>query len=126
MALHLCSARTNINAPLPGTYDAAVPGSGVFPLSGKGPVLLMESSGLYTSEHQFIANVNTKVKPAVSLFGFSRLESRALSHSNTDGIGTSPANPYNFSASMACFDRCATPALPPADRWRALRCEACG
>jgi len=26
----------DINAPLPGTYDAAVPGSGVFPLSGKG------------------------------------------------------------------------------------------
>ena len=90
--LHLFRS-DDINAPLPGTYDAAVPGSGVFPLSGKGPVLLMESSGLY-NQNQFIANVNTKVKPAVSLFGFYVLN-HALS--NTDGIGTSPANPYNFS-----------------------------
>ncbi len=53
----------------------------------------MESSGLY-NQNQFIVNVNTKVKPAVSLFGFYVLN-RALS--NTDGIGTSPPNPYNFS-----------------------------
>lgn len=90
--LHLFRS-DDINAPLPGTYNAAVPGSGVFPLSGKGPVLLMESSGLY-NQNQFIANVNTKVKPAVSLFGFYVLN-HALS--NTDGIGTSPANPYNSS-----------------------------
>ena len=90
--LHLFRS-DDINAPLPGSYNAAVPGSGVFPLSGKGPVLLMESSGLY-NQNQFIANVNTKVKPAVSLFGFYVLN-HALS--NTDGIGTSPANPYNFS-----------------------------
>ena len=91
MRLHLFRS-DDINAPLPGTYNAAVPGSGVFPLGGKGPVLLMESSGLY-NQNQFIANVNAKVKPAVSLFGFYVLN-HALS--NTDGIGTSPANHYNY------------------------------
>ena len=90
--LHLFRS-DDINAPLPGTYNAAIPGSGVFPLPGKGPVLLMESSGLY-NQNQFIANVNTKVKPAVSLFGFYVLN---RARSNTDGIGTSPANPYNSS-----------------------------
>ena len=90
--LHLFRS-DDINAPLPGTYDAAIPSSGVFPFNGKGPVMLMESSGLY-NQNQFIANVNTKVKPAVTLFGFYVLN-HALS--NTDGIGTSPANPYNFS-----------------------------
>lgn len=90
--LHLFRS-DDINAPLPGTFNAAVPGSGVFPLGGKGPVMLMESSGLY-NQNQFIVNVNTKVKPAVSLFGFYVLN-HALS--NTDGIGTSPANPYTSS-----------------------------
>ncbi|MGO9008855.1 MAG: carboxypeptidase regulatory-like domain-containing protein [Bryobacteraceae bacterium] len=90
--LHLFRS-DDINAPLPGTYNAAVPGGGVFPLGGQGPVLLMESSGLY-NQNQFIVNANTKVRSALSLFSFYVLN-RALS--NTDGIGTSPANPYNYS-----------------------------
>ncbi|HZL56068.1 MAG TPA: carboxypeptidase regulatory-like domain-containing protein [Bryobacteraceae bacterium] len=59
---------------------------------GKNPVFLMTSSGLY-NQNQFIANVNTKVNPAVSLFGYY-----VLNHamSNSDGLGTFPANPYNY------------------------------
>jgi len=81
----------DINAPLPGTYTG-VPGSGIFPLGTAGPVFLMESSGLY-NQNQLIANVNARVSSAFSLFGFY-VFNKALS--NTDGIGTFPANPYNF------------------------------
>jgi Carboxypeptidase regulatory-like domain len=82
----------DINAPLPGTYTG-VSGSGVFPLGHPGPVFLMESSGLY-NQNQLIANINARVTTALSLFGFY-VFNRALS--NTDGIGTFPSNPYNFS-----------------------------
>ena len=44
--LHMLRSR-DINAPLPGTYDPNVPGSGVYPFGGRGLVVLMESSGLY-------------------------------------------------------------------------------
>ena len=83
---------TNINAPLPGTNDPAVPDSGTFPFGHPGPVFLMESSGLY-NQNQVIANVNTKFSRSVTLFGFY-VFNKAMS--NTDGIGTFPANPYDF------------------------------
>ncbi len=83
----------DINAPLPGTYNPSVQNSGVFPLGRPGPVDLMESSGIY-NQNQIIANVNSKVNSGLSLFGFY-VYNRA--RSNTDGIGTFAANPYDFS-----------------------------
>jgi hypothetical protein len=58
-----------------------------------GPVFLMESSGLY-NQNQVIANVNSRVNQRISLFG-----AYVYNHarSNTDGVNTFPANPYNFS-----------------------------
>ncbi len=82
----------DINAPLPGTYNPNVQGSGVFPLGHLGPVNLMESSGLY-NQNQLITNVNAKLNAGFSLFGFYVFNH---ARSNTDGIGTFPANPYNF------------------------------
>jgi len=82
----------DINAPLPGTFTG-VPGSGVFPFGSAGPVFLMESSGLY-NQNQVIANVNSRLNSAFSLFGFY-VYNRAFS--NTDGINTFPGNPYNNS-----------------------------
>jgi hypothetical protein len=82
----------DINAPLPGTYNPDVTGSGTFPLGHSGPVFLMESSGIY-NQNQVVANINTRLKQGVSLFGFYVLN-RALSSS--DGIDTVPANPYNL------------------------------
>jgi hypothetical protein len=81
--LHILRSE-NINAPLPGT--------GLTPYSGRGPILLMTSSGLY-NQNQLIANVNSKISPAVSLFGYY-VFNRA--RSNSDGVGTYPGNPYNF------------------------------
>jgi len=83
----------DINAPLPGTFHPGVPGSGVFPLGQPNPVFLMESAGIY-NQNQLITNVNAKVNPGFSLFGFYVLNKAT---SNTDGLGTFPANPYNFS-----------------------------
>src|ERR1019366_8732609 len=88
--LHLLRSQ-DINAPLPGTYNPALPDSGLFPLGHPGPVQLMESSGVYR-QNQVIANANTKVNAGLSLFGFY-VYNRAMS--NTDGIGTFAANPYN-------------------------------
>ena len=79
----------DINAPLPGTYVPSIPGSGVFPLGRPGLVVLMESAGLY-NQNQLIVTVNSRVNRNLSLTG-SYMYSRAMS--NTDGVGTFPANP---------------------------------
>jgi hypothetical protein len=89
--LHLLRSE-DINSPLPGTYDPLMPGSGVFPLGTSNPLFLMESSGLY-NQNQLITNVNARVNRSISLTG-SYVYNRASS--NTDGLGTFPANPYNF------------------------------
>jgi hypothetical protein len=80
------------NAPLPGTYNPATHGSGVFPLGHPGPVFATESSGVFR-QNQLLVNVNSKVSPTISLFGTYVL-SRAMS--NTDSADTFPANPYSF------------------------------
>jgi len=81
------------NAPLAGTFNPSTPGSGVFPLGFAAPVFQMASDGLY-NQNQLIANVNSRLNSAFSFFGRYTF-SRALS--NTDGLGTVPANPYNYS-----------------------------
>ncbi len=72
--------------------NARLPVSGAFPLGHPGPVFLMESSGIY-NQNQLVANVNARVNASLSAFGFYVLN-KAMS--NTDGLGTFPANPYNF------------------------------
>ena len=89
--LHLFRSE-DINAPLPGTYDPAVANSGLFPRGHPGPVELMESSGIYR-QNQVIANVNAKLNAGLSLFGFYVYNH---ARSNTDGMSTFPANPYDF------------------------------
>ena len=101
----------DINAPLPGTYNSQVPGSGTYPLGNSNPTFLVESAGLY-NQNELITNVNSKVNDSVSLFG-SYLYNRAMSNTdyssppqNTDfnpaistqgfGVGSFPANPYNL------------------------------
>ena len=75
------------------TNDINAPLHGEFPFGEPNPLFLMQSSGLY-NQNQLVVNVNARVNPAFSLFGFYVLN-RAMS--NTDGLGTSPPNPYNFS-----------------------------
>ena len=54
-----------------------------------GTIFLMESSGIY-NQHQLILNMNAKVNSNISLAG-SYVKNSAKS--NTDGLGTFPANP---------------------------------
>jgi len=81
------------NAPLPGTYNPAITGSGLFPLGHPGPLFLIESSGIFR-QNQLLLNVNSKVRQTISLFVIYMLN-RVMS--DTDGVGTFPANPYNSS-----------------------------
>ncbi len=80
------------NAPLAGSYDPSVPGSGIYPLGVARQVLVMQSSGLY-NQNQLIFNVNAKISPTFSLTGGYTLN-RAMS--NTDGVDTLPANPHSM------------------------------
>jgi carboxypeptidase family protein len=89
--LHLLRSQ-DINAPLPGTYDHLIPGSGVFPLGNPDPVFQMESAGRY-NQQQLITNVNARINKDISLTGSYTLN-RAMS--DTDGVGTFPAKPYDF------------------------------
>jgi hypothetical protein len=79
----------DINAPLPGTYTG--PGTGIYPY-GAGPLLLMESDGIF-NQNQLITNVRTQPTSKISLNGFYMY---GHAKSNTDGIGTLPANPYSM------------------------------
>jgi hypothetical protein len=79
----------DINAPLPGTYKG--PGTGVFPYGNTGPIQLMESSGVF-NQQQLITNVRTRINRLISLNGYYAY---GHAHSNTDGLGTLPANPYS-------------------------------
>jgi hypothetical protein len=89
--LHVLRSQ-DINAPLPGTYSASIPGSGAFPLGRPGLFVLMDSTGLY-NQNQLIVNVNSRVNRKISLTG-SYSYNRASS--NTDGLGTFSANPYSM------------------------------
>jgi hypothetical protein len=90
-ALH--TLRTlDINPPLPGTYNPSTGTGGVFPLGNPQPIFEMTSSGVF-NQNQLITNVNSKVNSQISLFGFYVIN-RAMS--NSDGLITSPANPYNY------------------------------
>jgi hypothetical protein len=84
----------DINAPVQGTYNPNVAGSGVYPFGSSNPVLLEQSSGLY-NQNQLIFNTNSRVNANISLFG-NYMFSHA--NSNTDGLGTTPGNPYNYRA----------------------------
>ena len=100
--LHVLRSR-DINAPLPGTYNPLVPGSGVRPYGDStGDIYLYESSGIF-NQRQIISNVSARVNTKFTLFGFY-----AYGHANgnTDGVNTFPANQYNLSTeySRTAFD----------------------
>ena len=83
----------NINAPLPGTFDPAVPGSGVRPLGGTTNIYQYESEGLF-KQKQLIVNMNTRLGTKLSLFGFYSL---GFADSNTSGASSFASNQYDLS-----------------------------
>ena len=74
----------NINAPLPGT--------GARPFGGD-DLFQFETTG-FMRQNQLIANIRTRFHSRVSLFGFYSLNK---AQSDTDGVGSFPANQYDLS-----------------------------
>jgi hypothetical protein len=99
--VHVLRAR-DINAPLTGTYNPAVAGSGVRPFGNIGDIYQYESSGIF-NQQQLISNFNSRFSTKFSVFGYFVLGS---AKSNTDGASTFPANQYDESSeySRAQFD----------------------
>jgi hypothetical protein len=87
--VHLLRTR-NINAPIIGE-----PGSGdaVLPFPGQGPILQYESTG-FSNRHELRTMLRTSINPRFSLFTGYTISS---TKSDTDGSGSSPANPFDLS-----------------------------
>ena len=75
------------------SLDINAPLNGVYPYGSASPIFLTTSTGIY-NQQQLIVNVSAKPLPQVSLFGYYAINQ---AKSNTDGLGTFPANPYNWS-----------------------------
>ena len=92
----------DINAPIP-TVGALPPGaqngttttnSAIRPYGNVGDIYNYESDGIF-KQTQVLVNVNTTVGKLLTLF---TRYSYTNAHSDTDGLGTLPADPYNFKA----------------------------
>ncbi len=101
--LHVLRTR-QLNAPLPGTFIPGVIDSGVRPLdcadfippdinpSTRCNIFQYESSGRY-NQNQFIVNVSSRFMRNSTLNAYYVL---SKANSDTEGVGSSPADPYNF------------------------------
>jgi hypothetical protein len=92
--VHLLRTR-DLNAP--------IPGSGVLPFPGQGPILDYESTG-ESVRQDLRLSVRANLGRRLNLFGNYIL---ASTHANTDGAGTAPANSYDLSTEWgrASFDQ---------------------
>lgn len=81
----------NINAPLPETWDPDVSGSGVRPVPGAGNIFQFESNGR-VRQNQLLVAVNNRFSNNRSFFINYSL---SKTMSDTDGLGTFPANSYD-------------------------------
>ncbi|HZG52436.1 MAG TPA: TonB-dependent receptor, partial [Pyrinomonadaceae bacterium] len=84
----------NINAPLPGTFDPAVPGSGVRPYGNVGNIYLFEGGGLDTDNTVFV-NLTTDLTKRISIFSNNGLSRET---NDTEGAFDFPANSYDLAA----------------------------
>ena len=113
----------NVNAPLPGTYDPALPNLGVRPLRniyGNDNLFQYDSEGLYR-QNELIANFRVSAGSKISLFGFY-----ALNYANSDlGTGspinsnTSVTGGFTSGGSLSTPEFLSNPYDPSADYGRA-------
>jgi hypothetical protein len=80
----------NINAPLPGTYNPAVPTSGVRPFGGTQNIDEFESDGLSRS-NSITVNTNFHAKNGFGLYGYYMYRIRS-----SDANGGFPSNEYDL------------------------------
>jgi hypothetical protein len=90
--LHVIRAR-DINAPLPGTINAATP-NGIRPLAGFGDINQYEASGKFRQNQMFIG-FNSRLNPAFSLSG-NYVLSKTTNDTDGQGGGLFPANSYDL------------------------------
>jgi hypothetical protein len=81
-----------INAPLPGTFNPVIPGSGTRPL-GINDYFEYDSTGRF-NQNQLIVTLGSRLSRNVS-FNANYIFSK--SNSDSDGAGTFAANPFDFS-----------------------------
>jgi len=79
----------NVNAFLPGTYDAAT-GTGVRPNGVNENIYQFQSDGVY-NQNQLMVNYSVRAK-RVSLFGFYMF---GFANADTSGANYFPSNPFN-------------------------------
>jgi len=89
--LHLLRARA-INAPLPGTFNPNIPGSGTRPL-GVNNYFEYDSTGRF-NQNQLIVTLGSRLSRNIS---FNMNYALGKTKSDTDGAGSFSANPYDFS-----------------------------
>jgi hypothetical protein len=89
--LHQLRARA-INAPLPGTFNPAIPGSGVRPL-GINNYFEYDSTGTF-EQNQLIVTLGGRLSRNLN---FNANYAFGKSNSDSDGSGTFASNPYDFS-----------------------------
>src|SRR5207244_8595696 len=87
--LHLLRARA-INAPLPGTFNPLVPGSGTRPL-GVNDYFEYDSTGRF-DQNQLIVTLGSRLSRNVS---FNANYTFAKANSDSDGAGTFASNPFD-------------------------------
>lgn len=86
----------NANAPLPGTFNPLIPGSGVRPFGGTENIYQYDSEGIYR-QNQLIANFRVNTGNRVSLFGVY-----TLNYANSDlGAGASSGGAVGFASGGA-------------------------
>lgn len=82
----------NVNAPLPGTFDPSVPGSGIRPLDDLGNILEYESSAWF-NQNQLLINIKNQVNSRFSFFATYNL---SKANADSDGVDSFPANSYDL------------------------------
>ena len=80
----------NVNAPLPGTYNPLVPGSGVRPLGGSANIYEYQSGGVDRG-HRLGVNGNVRFLDRVFLFGNYQFQ-----YALADTTGGFPSNQYSL------------------------------
>jgi len=86
----------NANAPLPGTFNPSVPGSGVRPFGGTENIYQYDSEGVFR-QNQLIANFRVSAGTRVSLFGVY-----TLNYANSDlGAGAGSGGGAGFATGGA-------------------------
>ncbi len=82
-----------INAPLPGTFNPAIPGSGIRPFGNANNYFQYESTGRF-EQNQLIITFGGRLNPKLN---FNMNYALGKSRSDSDGSGTFAANPFDFS-----------------------------